>query len=145
MCEQCVVNPLYFGQPIPGYTLILARREGNDMPLGSWGLVECNDPTFTFTFDFNLQPDTDGWTDALWKVWRDFNVHPTAGYDLVTACMSIGYSKGDIFIEWLMLHLRSWLIKTQPEVDADPFPRLDQERATNYTPWIAPSDANKHN
>lgn len=142
MCEQCIVNPLYFGQPIPGYTLILARREGNDMPLSSWGLVECNDPTFVFTFDFTLFPGTDEWADAVWNVADDLVSHPYAGYHLVSSCMPLGYVCGSNFVEWLMNHLRTWLVKTQPETGDDPFPQLDQERATHYAPWISPSDTN---
>ena len=30
MCEQCLVNPLYFGEVLPGWYLIRARRDGND-------------------------------------------------------------------------------------------------------------------
>ena len=45
MCEQCLVNPLYFGEVLPGWYLIRARRDGDIMKVGDWGMIQCNDPT----------------------------------------------------------------------------------------------------
>lgn len=47
MCDQCLVNPIYFGQPLVGFTLARARRDGcEDWKKGEWGLIEVNDPTY---------------------------------------------------------------------------------------------------
>lgn len=145
MCEQCITNPLYFGQPIPGYTLMRARREGNDVPLLAWGLIECNDPTFTFSFDFGLVVDSSDWHKAAWAVASDLRHHPVEGFKLVTACIPLGYAiDGDVgFVDWLLQHIRSWLVVTPPTTDDDPFPNLDEHRAHDYSPWIAPvNDSN---
>lgn len=54
MCEQCLVNPFYYGSIISGENvknlfLIRARRESDDMKVKEWGLLWCNDPFVYFT------------------------------------------------------------------------------------------------
>lgn len=49
MCEQCCVAALQFGKVLPGWYLIRARRKGNHMQEGDWGLVRQNDPDFIWT------------------------------------------------------------------------------------------------
>ncbi|MDF3281738.1 MULTISPECIES: hypothetical protein [unclassified Gordonia (in: high G+C Gram-positive bacteria)] len=50
MCEQCVVSPVYFGEPLPGWTLARARLESPvaDWRQGQWGLIRADDPTFVW-------------------------------------------------------------------------------------------------
>lgn len=70
MCEQCLVNPLYWYNVIPGYTLIRAQRDGSFMKAGQWGLVECNDPTYVWDDEPWPHPTfgmTDDEEDAYWR------------------------------------------------------------------------------
>lgn len=141
MCEQCVINPLYFGQVFPGYTLIRARRESAETKVGQYGLVQCNDPTFTITFNFHLIPDTKEWDEQVAQLWKQLDCHPVIGFELITACITKGYSVADSgpFVDWFALAIREHLVTHEAEVDEDPFPKLDQIMAIDYSEWVAPT------
>lgn len=140
MCEQCMINPHYFGQPIPGYTLIRARRASRETQLGQYGLVQCNDPTFTFSFNFHLMPETREWDEQVAGLWKQFDCHPVTGFELITACIQAGYNVPDSgpFVDWFTATIREWLVTHAPEVDEDPFPFLDKEQPIDYSEWVAP-------
>lgn len=57
MCEQCLAETESWGEPIPGWFLVRATRPGDEMKLGDWGLVWCNDPSYTWSI--NPRPDID--------------------------------------------------------------------------------------
>lgn len=152
MCEQCLVNPLNFGEPMPGWFLIRARRE-NDMKVGQWGLVEANDPTFVWTTTPKLQPNFQmtideeeafsietGWHidyDIFGDFHDAFDCSPNIGYKLVKSCMAVGYIP-DVHYdvrEWLFSYLALWIHNNEPTVDADPFPHLDETCPHDYTIW----------
>lgn len=60
MCEQCLVNPLFFGEILPNWLLIRARRESDDMEVGEWGLIHhANNPNIVFKL-YNLPDDIVG-------------------------------------------------------------------------------------
>lgn len=70
MCEQCVVNPFYYGYPITEngknkLFLIRARREGDIMELKEWGLGFINDPFAMF----KVTPRTN------WKITKEDKKH----------------------------------------------------------------------
>lgn len=44
MCIQCEAECFEWGEPVPGFALVRARRAGGGMKPGDWGLVESNDP-----------------------------------------------------------------------------------------------------
>ena len=46
MCEQCLTWPVSFGEPLEGYFLMRARRDGNDWKKGEWGYIEQLDAAY---------------------------------------------------------------------------------------------------
>ena len=48
MCESCLADCRDLGEPLPGWSLVQAQREGRHMMSGEYGLVEGNDPSFIF-------------------------------------------------------------------------------------------------
>ena len=48
MCEQCVARTNSWGEILPGFALLRATAEGDQMSKGNWGLVQCNDPDFVW-------------------------------------------------------------------------------------------------
>jgi len=154
MCEQCLVNPLYFGEVLPGWFLIRARREGTEMKVGQWGLVECNGPTFVWTTTPKPDP-TVGLTEKqereFWaslteeqkkaEIARegDFDdalvCNPFTGYKLVKAAMKKGYRRNTHghLSSWLFHYLGVWIRDHDPEVEDDPFPNNDNYYPHDYT------------
>ena len=151
MCEQCLTNPVYFGEPIPGFILARARRQGNDWNIGDWGLIECNDPSFTWSMTPTPNPcwgmtddEEDEWENAAdknsieykrWFGWpREFveqfeNCGPNTGYDLVAAAMQVGYDrkKDGTFAYWLFDYLAEYLKTAIADPDDEPcFPERDK-------------------
>lgn len=55
MCEQCEAATVYYSKNedadkfLGHWSLIRATKDGMFMENGDWGLLECNDPDFTFT------------------------------------------------------------------------------------------------
>lgn len=115
MCEQCMAETRILGQPIPGWYLVRAKRDGNWMRKGDWGLVECNDPTYVFSTTPWIDP-VHGWTDDqinaatqeendLMDKWMDdmyafeeqlakFDAGVDAGWRLIEACREAGFKPG---------------------------------------------------
>ena len=63
MCLQCLVDPYYFGQVIPGWLLIRARKDDykddpTEMAAGDWGLLRCNDPEIIWNVMPRLAPQS---------------------------------------------------------------------------------------
>ena len=48
MCEQCLTNIWNFGEVLPELWVVRARRDGEIMEAGDWGLVLCNDPSIVW-------------------------------------------------------------------------------------------------
>jgi hypothetical protein len=153
MCEQCLVNPLYFGEVIPGWCLIRARRQGSDMEVGDWGLLRMNDPDLIWKSTPQLDPTfymTDDEEAEYWKThsYKDEAVHAaedfvdtlwcqpvSLGYDLVSAMMEAGYSRKQHGpVEWwLWQKLAEHIRDTEPTVDeVDPLPGSDDHMPHNY-------------
>ena len=146
MCEQCLTWPVSFGQPLEGYTLMRARRDGNDWTKGEWGLVECNDPTYTWKKTPTPSPLW-GMTDEQEEEYfrnRDDNdpAHdrsiglgmgdfaealvdsPYEGYRLVLAGIKAGYNKKQhgYFTSWLFDYLGEYLKTAEMVDEGDAFP-----------------------
>lgn len=143
MCERCLINPLCFGQVLPGFYLSKARRESSETKLGQWVLIQTNDPVFTFTFNFHAGTSSVAWDDDVDALWAQLSSHPHDGWKLVDAAIQCGYDPHDNFINWFALHVRQWLVITEPELfntddDPDPFPYLDESQPHDYSPWTKP-------
>ena len=134
MCEQCNTEAAFFGEPIPGWYLMRATKDGIKWKSGEWGLVFRNDPDLYWTSTptpsalFNIQDEDEqeAWLQAnkgtpeYVRVWMEvphdfataFMMEPGLGYDLVTAAMKRGYdpeTSGDFttwFFDLLGEHLK---------------------------------------
>lgn len=130
MCEQCVADTKNYCEPIPGWLLVRAQKDGNYMKKDDWGLVECNDPTFLFKTTPWIDP-VHNWTDdqinalqsddpqyILMDKWLDdmcqfqdelnkCNAGIDAGWRLIEACKKAGYdpSNDGSCANWLFHHL----------------------------------------
>lgn len=128
MCLQCLVNPISFGEPLPGFFLMRARRNNDAWGKGDWALVECNDPTF-------IWKDTPIRIKEFWDVpdrfYNSFDADPMTGYRLVQASVVKGYDVKTPFIPWLFNYLANWIEAATITEQGDPFPHLEE---------ISPSD-----
>lgn len=122
MCQQCTTDAMNYGEVMPDWFLMRAQKDGNTWKAGQWGLVSCNDPSFTWTSTptpnpaFGLDDEAE---EALWRanehneigrrivsteMPEDFKaafaeMSPLMGYDLVRAAMERGYdpkTSGDL-------------------------------------------------
>lgn len=127
MCEQCLVNPISFGSPLEGYTLMRARRTGNDWAKGEWALIECNDPTFTWwtTPVLGKKPYSKEFDNA-------FNCDPISGHNLYEACVKAGFEGGWI-TNWLYQYLAEWIDKAEITEEGDPFPHLEAQNPSDFS------------
>ena len=132
MCEQCLVNPVYFGEVLPGYNLARARRDGNDWKKGEWGLIECNDPTYRWT---SVPKETEWYMD----IPDDFIEGITANqpafftYKLVKTAIEAGYTEDENFELWLFNHIAKFLETAEGTTDEDPFPSREEFAPTDYS------------
>ena len=132
MCEQCLVNPVYFGEVLPGYNLARARRDGNDWKKGEWGLIKCNDPTYRWMSvpkkDTNYVDIPDDFIDGL-----TMNQPLFYGYELVKASLEAGYDGEENFEMWLFDHIAKYLETAEGTTDEDPFPSREEFAPTDYS------------
>jgi hypothetical protein len=161
MCEQCLTNPISFGEPMPGFFLKRARRDGNDWKQGEWGLIECNDPSYRWCT--TPTPDsTWGMTDDEEEAWfenadksspeyrraievlsdseNDFYAafkvcSPLSGYDLVKAAIEVGYDpeRSGSFQYWFFDYLGEWLKTAEITEDGDAFPEREEYAPSDLT------------
>lgn len=114
MCEQCLANPVSFGQPLRGFWLMRARRDGDNWKKGEWGLVECNDPTFYWVSTPRVLSDTEWEPEDFHDA---FMADPSTGYRLVAAAVEKGYDPTEGgFESWFFNYLVEYL-KTAEAVD----------------------------
>jgi len=134
MCEQCLVNPLSYAGVLPDWTLIRARRDGNEMTVGQYGFVSMNDPTFVWTTEPKLT------TESWWEVPEDFSnalnsLSLDDSYWLVESMKKAGYNPEEdgIAIYWLWNHVCNFLENRLPTVDSDPLPEREEYTKTDYS------------
>jgi hypothetical protein len=133
MCEQCCADAVSYGEPLPGFYLVKARRTGHSMKDGQWGLVECNDPFAIWTATPCEDP-THGWTDEQLEASGNDDIpgedafidgvgefrdelfcNPLLGHRLVEAAKTKGYNPEDHGFEaWLFHHLGVFLKTAKP-------------------------------
>lgn len=136
MCEQCIVNPLYFGEVLPGWFLIRARRQGSMMEVGDWGMVQCNDPTFVWSSTPKMtKEEFDGFVYLPEDFEESLYMYVTNGYDLLISAIKVGYNREEHgrFSQWLFWHLSEYIRNTEPTVEEDCFPNLDDTTPHDYS------------
>jgi hypothetical protein len=133
MCDQCLCNPIYFNQPIKGFTLARARKSGIDWKKGQWALIECNDPTYTWYTTPVIGKDfTEEFQTAFYS-------QPESGHKLVDACIKAGYDlqKDGFVTAWLFDHLAAWIATTEFNQDEQTH---DNFQGTDYNIKKQPLD-----
>lgn len=160
MCEQCLTNPIYFGEPLPGLYLARARRDGNDWKKREWGLIEINDPSFVWTSTPTVNPcfgmdldeieayveahpgmseDEENRAYGIGGVPMDFIdqfslMDPEFGHFIVGEAIKVGFRpKIDTFVYWFYDYLGKWILEHDGESGDDPLPHLDDYSPTDYT------------
>jgi len=130
MCEQCLVNPLYYGEVFKDWHLIRARRKGSYMEVGEWGLVKINDPSWVWKSDPRDQ--SDGPPDDFWEA---FLCTPFSGKEFIEDCVDSGFDGENDYdlSEWLWEKIVNHVKTTPPATEEDPFPNLDSTTETDYT------------
>lgn len=163
MCEQCLVNPIYFGDVLPGWLLARARREVEwaDWKKGEWGLIKSNDPTFRWTTTPTPNPtwgmsekEEDDWIEAQpdgspEKVRAEFlgfegdfheqfsSCTAMEGYRLVSAAIEKGYDPAvhGGFAYWFFDFIGEFLKTAEPLEDEHPgaFPKMEDDMPSDLT------------
>ena len=113
MCEQCVADCDDLGYVARNIGLLKAKRDGDFMKAGQYGLVECNDPFCLFDETPYPDPDpettdtqnpaADAWILSAGRFRDKLIVHPRLGHFIVESCKSSGYNPetdGDVAM-WL--------------------------------------------
>lgn len=132
---NCYGNEQVFGQVLPNWALVRLVdaigefKVGNFvMKEGSWGLTYCNDPSFVFDLDpqidFTIKdPEGDPPTEGYWDTHEHYcerlqgNVED--GYRLVASCIEAGWNpKEGGLAAWLCDRMRKHLdgCNWQPEL-----------------------------
>ena len=138
MCTQCLVNPFYYGEIAPGWFLIRARRNENDkdgMKIGDWGLVECNGPSIVFKTTPFVYADERKLDIAIEKFSDELYTDVRTGYRLYEALnkVKIPISAKRFMVkhncfnfeEKFYMYLADYIEKSNPVLEQDPFPNLD--------------------
>jgi hypothetical protein len=151
MCLQCLTNPLFFGEVLPGWSLFRARREApGEMEVGDWGLVRMDDPDIIFKTMPMLDPleglDTEDYNEDIKQLVREYEDRVERfyfetfcpmriGYLLIEAAKKVGFDEeGDLFFHaWLFDHIAKHIEKTEPFIERDPYPESDNERKHDYS------------
>ena len=149
MCQQCLSLPVYFGEPLPGWTLARARAHDEDWPIGWWGLLRINDPDFIWeltptpspTWGMSDDEEEKYWERAEWggvpqsdadRVnWYDWpageafreafaSARPETGYALIAAAITVGFPYDEMsFAPWLLDYLGQYLLTAEMEIDTE--------------------------
>jgi hypothetical protein len=142
MCLQCNCDAISYGEVLPGWALMRARKDDyGDSPewkTGEWGLVRINDPDYIWSGDLLKNPMLD-WTDDQIDSCEDdaviaaenkfvdcwLNLHDNlvgnaeCGYELCLAAISVGWNKETTRLpEWLMDRMANW-VETHSSIDND--------------------------
>lgn len=133
MCEQCLTNPISFGEIIPGFFLMRARRDGYDWKKGEWGLVEANDPTFIFRITPQINDDVDP-IDLIEFRNEFYGCYPDTGYAFCNACKDAGWDSQKMNVyDWFYNHIAQYIVNTPYKVVGDPFPNSENTNPSDLT------------
>lgn len=130
MCAQGEVAPTWFKQKdetpfrIGGLVLMLATKDGWAWKAGEFGLIQCNDPYFTFTFEPEEESKVD-W-DLDQKILSNISFGGNCfelALKFYEACIAEGYDpspEADEFLnEWLSKRMNFALNECEhvPEIE----------------------------
>ena len=126
MCEQCLTHCITFGEVLPGFHLMRARRDGNEWKKGQWGLIEINDPTVVWYTTPVHHADITDYFDIPEEFLNAFKCYPVTGFRMVSAAKQVGYEpRRDGFFEyWLYERLAKHIAENDFRVDDDPLPNI---------------------
>lgn len=139
MCEQCVAQTAYYGEPLKDIGLFRATQDGSIMKKGQWGLIEINDPFVVWTStprpdpmknlsdeeleklpnDATIWELEDDWMDFIKEFEEALTLTPELGYKLVAASLEKGFKEDQRFSMWFFDYLGMWL-KEHPEPEEAP-------------------------
>lgn len=136
MCEQCTAGVEEHGEFMPGWFLVRAFQDGNEMKKGDWGLVECNDPTVIIPFTpvadpfFRMtveqeekkredHPETKKQNEVFLEQLGELDellcMPPYDGHLLYEGALKAGYTQDDGSIGcWLLHHLATYIASDHP-------------------------------
>lgn len=142
MCEQCLVNPFYYGEFAPGWFLIRATRE-SDMKIGQWGLLECNDPSIVFTTTPQLYTNREIFDTAIDNFSDEMFIDIATGHRLFEAVskVKISWKVKKLFIKLnvrnfndrFFVYLADFIERSNPIKESDPFKHLDNTLNHDYS------------
>ncbi len=111
MCEQCMAKTATIGEVVPGIFLVRATVQGCHMEPNEFGLVESDDPFFTFSRTPTPHPydglsgdkvgarvELDGlgpildWSKLAGGFSKRLLVELNVGWRVVQACLKAGYN-----------------------------------------------------
>jgi len=152
MCLQCIVEAENLGLVLPGWYLMRSRKDDPRWPVGHWGLVQSNDPTFVW--ETTPTPDPLHFVpDDQWEAWLEQNpkgtpayertmgehpddfdkalvCDPALGWELVNASIPFGYDPetsgyfGQWLFSWIGIRMRDGFLE---EPAAPDIPTSDED------------------
>ena len=129
MCEMCQADTENLGEITPGMHLVRARRQGDVMHEGEYGLVFAN-PPFALFDAMLLAPsitpdpvDTRRWWAAFKEFTDSLEGPPKQGWQTVLACIPAGYDPEGPLTEWLLNRARELVAQRAHHADQQVVPR----------------------
>ncbi len=106
MCEQCVANAHVWIDILPGWWLVRAHKDGNEMKAGQWGLLHCNDPSLILTTDPRTNEHDRRCASEVFTGIRG-QVPSHVWFKILDAAKSVGYDKEQqpILEYWLIARI----------------------------------------
>jgi hypothetical protein len=109
MCLQCETEAVNLGEIVPGYVLMQARKDHPDWPVGWFGVVDINDPTFVFQWTPVCDPYF-GRDDEAFLLCLDEVIEAGCkasifeAYRFVEACVKVGFDPEEGGFEAWLVH-----------------------------------------
>jgi hypothetical protein len=103
MCEQCVANAHAWIDILPGWWLVRAHKDGNEMRAGQWGLMHCNDPSLILATDPRTAEHEDCCAHEMFTGLDGRQIYSGYWFSILEAAKTVGYGNDDGTLEsWLM-------------------------------------------
>jgi hypothetical protein len=146
MCTTCFVNPFFYGEVLPGFFLIRARRQYFDeMYPKEWGLVVCNGPSLIWKTTPYLYDDENLLDKAMDAFQDEFYCTPELGYMIISSFKEVycTFRMKRLFVKYgqfykrrilaqLYIYMADYIANSIPEIDVDQFPDNDKCFEHNY-------------